>query len=167
VDTQSAGKEGLNELLAKSSETIKNLCLPVEKQAVQRFFQELNKPKGLVAYGMKPVLGALNKGAAETVIVVDNSDFTELVLTCKKCGNSKKKIVINEKKSQATQELISTACKHCNSMEYELEEKDIIDLLEDLASKTDAKVEVIHTDSIEKEQITKLGGIAALLRYLA
>lgn len=167
VDTQSAGKEGLNELLDKSSETIKNLCLPVEKQAVQRFFQELNKPKGLAAYGLKTVLGALNKGAAETVIVVDNSDFTELVLTCKKCGNSKKKIVINEKKSQATQELISTACKHCNSIEYELEEKDIIDVLEDLASKTDAKVEVIHTDSIEKEQITKLGGIAALLRYLA
>ncbi|MEJ2126467.1 MAG: peptide chain release factor aRF-1 [Candidatus Bathyarchaeota archaeon] len=167
VDTQSAGKEGLNELLDKSSETIKNLCLPVEKQAVHRFFQELNKPKGLVAYGLKTVLGALNKGAAETVIVVDNSDFTELVLTCKKCGNSKKKIVINEKKSKATQELISTACKHCNSMEYELEEKDIIDVLEDLASKTDAKVEVIHTDSIEKEQITKLGGIAALLRYPA
>ena len=165
VDTQSAGKQGLTELLEKSSETVKNLCLPEEKQVVQRVFQELNKPKGLVAYGLETVLGAINKGAAETVIMVDNSDFSELVVTCKGCGTSKKKIVIIDKKSDVTQELLSSACKHCNSMEYELEEKDIIDVLEDLASKTDAKVEVISTDSKEKEQITKLGGIAALLRY--
>ena len=41
VDTQSAGKEGLNELLAKSSETIKNLCLPVEKTSSSTIFSRI------------------------------------------------------------------------------------------------------------------------------
>jgi peptide subunit release factor 1 (eRF1) len=46
-----------------------------------------------------------------------------------------------------------------------VEEKDIIDVLEDVASQTDAKVEVISTASEEKAKLTALGGFAALLRY--
>jgi len=167
VDTQSAGKEGLNELLDESSETMKNLCLPEEKRAVQRLFQELHKPNGLITYGLEKVVDAIKKGAADTVIVADNTDFTEAIVTCKECKQSKKIISNNNKKSQAILDLISTTCKQCNSKEYEIEEKDIIDVLEDLASKTDAKVEVISSDSNEKSQITNLGGVAALLRYPA
>jgi len=44
-------------------------------------------------------------------------------------------------------------------------ERDIIDVLEDVASQTDANVEVISTDSEEKTSLTSLGGFAALLRY--
>jgi peptide chain release factor subunit 1 len=167
VDTQSAGKEGLNELLDKSSEVVKDLCLPEEKVVMQRLLQELHKPNGLVAYGLENVLDIINKGAAETVIVTNNAEFTEIVLKCKGCGYSKRKILNNNKKSQAIQIMISTACKQCNLKEYEVEERDIIDVLEDAASKTDAKVEVISTDSKEKAQIANLGGIAALLRYPA
>ena len=167
VDTQSSGKQGLNELRKKSSETLKNLCLPEEKQAVQRLFQELNKPMALVTYGLEKVLDVINKGAAETVIVSDNTELSEVVVKCQGCGKSQRKILSNDKKLQTIQELTSTECRQCNSKEYEIEEKDIIDVLEDLASKTEAKVEVISTDSEEKAQITKLGGIAALLRYPA
>jgi peptide chain release factor subunit 1 len=46
-----------------------------------------------------------------------------------------------------------------------VEEKDIIDVLEDIASLTGAKVEVISTESVEKARLTALGGFAALLRY--
>jgi peptide subunit release factor 1 (eRF1) len=44
-------------------------------------------------------------------------------------------------------------------------QKDIVDVLEDAASQTDARVEVISTASEEKIRIAALGGIAALLRY--
>jgi peptide chain release factor subunit 1 len=165
VDTQSSGKEGLHELVEKSSETVKELCLPEEKRASQQLFQELHKPNGFATYGLENVLDAIKKGVVETVIVTDNSEFTEIVVTCKGCGYPKRNISKNNKKTQAIHELISTACKECNSKDYEVEEKDIIDVLEDLASKTDAKVEVISTDSKEKSQIATLGGIAALLRY--
>lgn len=44
-------------------------------------------------------------------------------------------------------------------------EKDTVDALEDLASQTNASVEVISSPSPEKDALTALGGIAALLRY--
>jgi len=37
--------------------------------------------------------------------------------------------------------------------------------LEDAASQTNARVQVIATDSEEKTKLTALGGFAALLRY--
>jgi len=46
-----------------------------------------------------------------------------------------------------------------------VEEKDIIDVLEDMASQTNAMVEVISTESGEKGKLTALGAFAALLRY--
>jgi peptide chain release factor subunit 1 len=110
------------------------------------------------------VLEVINKGEVETVLVANSTEFVEIVVTCKECGLSKKRIV-NSKKLQAIQEMVSVLCKQCNSKEYEVEERDIIDVLEDAASQTDAKVEVVSTDSDEKAQLTVLGGIAALLRY--
>jgi peptide subunit release factor 1 (eRF1) len=44
-------------------------------------------------------------------------------------------------------------------------EKDMVDVLEDAAVQTDAKVEVIFTGSEEKARLSALGGFAALLRY--
>lgn len=163
-DTRSVGKEGLNELFDKSSELLKNLCFPEEKMLMQRLLDELHKQNGLATYGLEPVLEAINKGEVEIVLVTNSTDFVEIVVTCKECGLSKKRIV-NSKKLQAVQEMVSVVCKKCNSKEYEVEERDIIDVLEDAASQTDAKVEVISTDSDEKAQLTVLGGIAALLRY--
>ncbi|MEJ2281226.1 MAG: hypothetical protein P8X97_04830 [Candidatus Bathyarchaeota archaeon] len=164
-DTQSADKKGLTELLEKSSEPLKNLCFPEEKMLMKRLLHELHKENGLAIYGLNEVLAAINKGAVEVVLVIDNTEFSEMIVTCKVCGLSKKKILTNNNKPQAIQEMISIPCEKCNSKEYEVEEKDIIDVLEDAASKTDAKVEIISTESKEKDQLRVLGGIAALLRY--
>jgi peptide chain release factor subunit 1 len=164
-DTQTAGKEGLNELLKKSSEALKNLCFPEEKVVMQRLLQELHKENGLVSYGLEAVLAAINKGAVEIALVIDDTEFSEIVLTCKVCGLSKKKILKINNKPQTIQEMLSIPCEQCNSKEYTVEKKDVIDVLEDAASKTDAKVEIISTESKEKAQLTLLGGIVALLRY--
>ena len=164
-DTQSAGKEGLKELREKSSESLKNLCFPEEKMLMQRLLQELHKENGLVVYGLEAVLAAINKGAVEIALIIDNTEFSEIVATCKVCGLSKKRILTNNNTPQAIQELISIPCEKCSSKEYEVEENDIIDVLEDAASKTDAKVEIISSESKEKDQLRALGGIAALLRY--
>ena len=163
VDTQCAGREGVKELLDKSSETLKNMCGPEEKMIVQRLMAQLGKQDGLAVYGLDSVLDALKNGEVEVALVTDNTDMIETVATCKKCGLSKAKIV--DKKVQTLQEMISTPCEKCNAFEYEMEEKDIIDVLEDVASQTDASVEVISTPSEEKAKLTALGGFAALLRY--
>jgi peptide chain release factor subunit 1 len=164
-DTQTVGKQGLNELLDKSSETVKNMCFPEERMLMHRLLQELHKQNGLIAYGLQPVLAAIDKGAVEIVLATDTTEFVEIAFTCKKCGASKQRIANSSNKLQVINEMASASCGQCSSREYDVEERDIIDVLEDAASKTDAKVEVISTDSEEKNQLTLLGGVAALLRY--
>jgi peptide chain release factor subunit 1 len=89
----------------------------------------------------------------------------EIVVMCKKCELSKSKIADKKTKFQTVQEMISSPCERCNAVEYEVEEKDIVDVLEDFASKTDARVEVISSESEEKAKLTALGGFTAILRY--
>ncbi|HML01905.1 MAG TPA: peptide chain release factor aRF-1 [Candidatus Bathyarchaeia archaeon] len=164
VDTQSAGKKGVREIVDKSSEALENMCGPEERRIVQRLLAELTKQDGLAVTGLNPVLDALKNGEADAALVTDTTDLIEAVATCKKCGLSKAKIT-DRRNVQSMQEMISRPCEKCNSIEYEVEEKDIVDVLEDAASQTDVRVEVISTTSEEKTKLTALGGFAALLRY--
>jgi peptide chain release factor subunit 1 len=165
VDTQSADREGVREVLGKSSEMLKNICVPEQKRVVQRLLADIGKQDGLAIYGLDPVLNGLKRGEVEVALVTDVTDMIEIVVMCKRCRLLKAKIVDRAKKIQTVQEIISSRCERCNSVEYELEEKDIIDVLEDVASQTDARVEVISPESEEKARLTALGGFAALLRY--
>ncbi len=165
VDTQSAGREGVREVLSKSSEALKNMGVPEEKRTVQRLLADMGKQDGLAICGLDSVLNALKNGEVEVALVTDSTDMIEIVAMCKRCELSRAKIVNKEKKVQTIQEMISSPCEKCNAVEYEVEEKDIIDVLEDVASQTAAKVEVIRTESEEKAKLTALGGFAALLRY--
>ena len=165
VDTQSAGKEGVREVLAKSSEALKNMCVPEQKRTVQRLLADIGKQDGLAIAGLDSVLNALKNGEVEVALVTDSTDMTEIVVMCKRCELSRAKIVDKAKKVQTVQEMISSPCQKCNAVEYEVEEKDIIDVLEDVASQTDARVEVISPESEEKAKLRALGGFAALLRY--
>ena len=165
VDTQFIGKEGLSEVLEKSSEALKNMCAPEQKRTVQRLLGDIGKQDGLAIYGLDSVLSALKNGEVEVAIVTDNTDMIEIVVMCKRCELSRAKIVDKANKVQTVQEMISSPCEKCSAVEYEVEEKDIVDVLEDAASKTNAKVEVISTESEEKAKLTALSGFTALLRY--
>jgi peptide chain release factor subunit 1 len=164
VDTQFAGSEGVKEVLRKSSEALKDMCVPEEKRTVQRFLAELSKQDGLATYGIDSVLAALKKGEAKVALVTDNTDMVEKAAICKRCGLPKT-LIVDKKNAQTIKQMISTQCEKCHAIEYEVEEKDIIDVLEDAASETDARVEVISAESEEKAKLTALGGFAALLRY--
>ena len=165
VDTQSAGREGVKEMVDKTSEALKNMCAPEQKRTVQRLLADMGKQDGLAISGLDSVLNALKNGEVEVALVTDSTDMIEIVAMCKRCELSKAKIIDKEKKVQTVQEMISRPCEKCKAVEYEVEEKDIIDVLEDAASQTDARVEVISPDSEEKAKLTALGGFAALLRY--
>ena len=118
---------------------------------------------GLATYGLDPVLNALKKGEVEVVLVTDDSGLIEAVASCKRCGLVKSQIITETQ--QALKELVSIPCEKCGSNEYSIIKKDIVDTLEDLASETNARVEVISTASKEKNELAALGGVAALLRY--
>ncbi|MFQ6135398.1 MAG: peptide chain release factor 1, partial [Nitrososphaerales archaeon] len=58
-----------------------------------------------------------------------------------------------------------TACAECGSPDQELEEKDFIEYLADLAVDSAARVEVISSKTEEGRMLKSFGGIAALLRF--
>jgi peptide chain release factor subunit 1 len=164
IDTQSAGREGVKEVLDKSSEALKNMCAPEEKQIMKRFLAYLGKQDDLAIYGLDIVLAALKKGEVEVVLVTDNTGMVEVAAVCKKCGLPSVQIA-DKKNVQSVKASISRPCEKCNAVEYEVDEKDIVDVLEDLAARTNARVEVISTESEEKAKLTALGGFGAILRY--
>ena len=153
VDTPSAGREGVREALEKSSGALKNTQSLEEKVVVQRLLADIGKQDGLAICGLDSVLNALKNGTVEVALVADNTDIIEIVVMCKRCELSRAKIVDKEKKVQTVQEMISSSCEKCNAIDYEVEERDIMDLLEDAASQTDAKVEVISSESEEKTRL--------------
>jgi peptide chain release factor subunit 1 len=163
VDTKSVDKKALREIQDKSSETLKNMCGPEEKRIVQNLMTELNKQSGLAIYGFDSVLDALKNGEVQIALVTDSTDIVENVAVCKRCGFSKTKIA--SKKTLIIREMMESPCEKCNGFLFEVREKDIVDVLEDIASQTDASVEVISSVSEEKAMLTALGGFAALLRY--
>ncbi len=164
VDTQSASREAIRELLDRSFNALNNMCLPEEKKIMQRLLVELGKHDGLAIAGLDAVLDGLKNGEVEVALATDSSPLIEVIAICKKCGLAKMQIV-DKKDVGAIQKIISASCEKCHSAEYEMQEKDMIDVLEDAASQTDARVQVIATDSEEKTKLIALGGFAALLRY--
>jgi peptide subunit release factor 1 (eRF1) len=118
----------------------------------------------LAVYGFDPVLEGLNRGNVEVAILTDDSDWYQVVFTCRNCSLSKSEII---KKNDLVllQRIANAPCVRCQAVDYERVEKDIVEVLEDAASTTDARVEVIFTDSEEKAKLKRLGGFAALLRY--
>jgi peptide subunit release factor 1 (eRF1) len=109
------------------------------------------------------VLEGLKRGNVEVAILTGDSDLYEAVFTCRNCGLSKSEIV--KKSDAAVQRIALVPCVRCGVVDFERVEKDMVDVLEDVAASTDARVEVIFTDSEEKTKLRSLGGFAALLRY--
>ena len=165
IDSSYAGREGVRELVEKAADTLQDVRLIEEKKLVQRFLTEVNKPGGLAIYGLPRVLDALQKAIADTVLISDDIETTKITMKCKNCGTTKERVVQNQSKMQATQEMISTPCEKCRSTDYEIHEKDIVDVLEETAFQVGAKVEVISSGTEEGNMFRSFGGVAAFLRY--
>jgi peptide chain release factor subunit 1 len=165
VDTQSAGREGVREVLERSSDVVRNMCAPDERLIVRRLREHMGKQDGFAVYGLDQVLGALKSGEVEVALVTDRTGVIVVVVVCKNCGLSRVRKVDEVKKAETEREMTLSPCERCKAVGYEVEEKDIVDVLEDAASQTDARVEVISSESEEKASLAALGGFAAILRY--
>jgi len=154
VDTSYTGEHGLHETIEKAESLLKEASVTREKKVLQRFFDELQKPQGLVVYGLNEVISALENGSVDTVIVSEDSTAKELELECQ-CG-TKKEFVIKEKRE---------ICERCNQVMRKLGERDIIESLEEKTKQYGSKLEVVSSDTREGNQFFELGGIGAILRY--
>lgn len=165
IDTSYSGREGVRELVDRASEILKDVRLIEEKKLVQRFLSEINKQEPLAVYGLPRVLSAINTANCEVVLVSDNYDTYQIVATCKKCGTKKEVITNSLEKMQKTKELISQPCRSCGSIDFDVDERDMIDVLEELAVQFGAKVEIISSGTEEGKMFLSFGGVGAILRY--
>jgi len=165
IDTSYSGREGVRELVDKASDTLQGVRLVEEKKLVQKFLGEVNRQGGLAVYGLPRVMDALQKANAEAVLVSDDLDTVKLEAKCRKCGTVKSDVVQTSAKVQRRQDMISEPCKSCGSTEYDVTERDIVDILEESAFQVGSKVEVISSGTEEGNMFKTFGGIAAILRY--
>jgi len=165
LDLGYSGREGVRELVEKAGDILKDVRLVEEKRFVQRFLAEVNKQAGLAVYGLPRVLDSLQKASADVVLVSDDLDMVRIDTTCKKCGTVSAETVAAAKKIQQRQEMTSAPCPKCGATDYDVAERDIVDVLEELAFQVGSKVEVISAGTEEGSMFKTFGGVGAILRY--
>ena len=165
LDLGYSGREGVRELVEKAGDVLKDVRLVEEKKLVQKFLFEVNKQGGLAVYGLPRVVEALQKASADVVLVSDDLGTVRLDAACKKCGTVKTATIPESKRIQERQVMSSTPCQSCGATDYDVIEKDFVDVLEELAFQVGSKVEVISSGTEEGSMFKSFGGVAALLRY--
>jgi peptide chain release factor subunit 1 len=167
LDTSYAGREGVRDLLDKATDVLQDVRLVEEKKMVQRFLLEVNKAGGLAVYGYPRVVDALKKASTDVVLVSDSLDSVQISSRCKACGNVREENVTTAGKIQKMQELNSRPCEQCGGTDFDVSEKDVVDVLEEMAFAVGSRVEVISSGTEEGKMFSTFGGIGALLRYRA
>ncbi|HEV2226679.1 MAG TPA: peptide chain release factor aRF-1 [Nitrososphaerales archaeon] len=165
LDLGYSGREGVRELVEKAGDILKDVRLVEEKKLVQKFLFEVNKQGGLAVYGLPRVIEALQKASTEVVLASDDLDMVKLEVRCKKCGTVKSETVQTSKRIHQRQEMASIPCTKCGATDFEVMEKDIVDVLEEMAFQVGSKVEVISTGTEEGAMFKSFGGVGAILRY--
>jgi peptide chain release factor subunit 1 len=163
-DTSYAGEEGLRETVEKADDVLSGLRLMEEKKLVQKFLREVNKDAGLAIYGFDDIKKGLLNSSVDTILITDDIGLTYLKSICNHCGKEEARQVGRDKYIEVKQKMTSV-CSKCSSPDKELQEKDIIEYLADLAVDSGANVEVISSKTEEGRMLNSFGGIAALLRY--
>ena len=157
VDTSYTGEHGLEELVERSSDLLKEAKVTKEKEILQKFFEHLKKDDNLATYGVQQVKRAIDLGAVDTVLLSENIDWEVFEYACK-CGNAEK---VPIKKGQKNK----FKCPECGKHPEFIGEMDIDDYFKEFADTTGAEVFMISTDTKEGEQLYNMGGIGALLRF--
>ena len=165
IDLGYSGREGVRELVEKASDVLKDVRLVEEKKLVQKFLFEVNKQGWLAVYGLPRVIDALQKANAEAVLVSDDLNTVRIEAKCRKCRTVKSETAQGAAKIQKKQEMISEPCRSCGSLEYDVSERDLVDVLEEMAFQVGSRVEVISSGTEEGNMFKTFGGVAALLRY--
>ena len=167
LDTSYSGDEGVREIIEKVNDQgiMSEFRSLEEKKIVKKYMGEVFSGKGLGVYGLTEVVNYLKSGVTDSIIATDNIDLIFLEVICKKCDYRFEKIVERNQIVDVKQSILSQPCSNCNGIDYLIKEKDFIDYLEELASLSGTKLDIISAKTEEGAQIGSLGKIGALLRF--
>ena len=135
--------------------------LDAERQMMNRFLSELVKTHPKATYGEVMIRQALQQGAVDTLLISESMRKNSVEIQCGSCEHTWTASV------GRTEELPNCpSCKVGNDSHKELSSSSLIDVLSELASKSNSEVVFISTDTEEGAQLNLgFGGLAAILRY--
>jgi peptide chain release factor subunit 1 len=167
MDTAYMDEQGVEEIVERTPEIIKNVRYVQEKNIVQKFLYEVGHDTGLATYGETDVRRALSAGLVDTVLLSEALDTTRIRVDCNSCEYTYYQTMKAVEVSSFEQSLTGNPCPKCQTPTLQVtEQKDIIDELAELAEQSGSNVEVISIETEEGQMLWKsFGGIAATLRY--
>ncbi len=155
VDTSYTGEYGLEETLARGQDLIRESSITKEKNLLQGFLTELQKPLGLVVYGLEETVSAINKGAVASILVSDSTKYRHYEI---ECGCNKSSL-------NTVPEIVPKVCKSCNQSIKITRDIEITDFLEELTNNYGTKFTLVSADTREGQQFLALGGVGGFMRY--
>ena len=135
--------------------------LDAERQVMNRFLAELVKPQPRAAYGEVMLRQALDQGAVDTLLISESMRKISVEIECNQCKHTWFVSI------SRTDELPSCpTCRVGNDSHKELSNTSLIDVLSEMAAKSNSDISFISTDTEEGAQLAHgFGGLAAILRY--
>lgn len=156
--------QGLKEMVENAGAAIEEIGRLQDRKLMQQFLRETAKQDGGVAtYGEGEVRKALDAAAVEHLLLAENMRKVRLTFTNPKSGDVVHKTV---PALQADDAFDAQAKAWGGANQVQMEKKDLIEDLSDLAESTGANVHIVSPASEEGGILEKaFGGIVALLRY--
>ena len=166
VDTGYTGRGGVKEVVERSREFIRNVRFYEERKIVQDFLYNVGQETGLATYGEREIIQALKANNVRTLLLSEGIRRAFVKLRCRDCGYEETRIVDLDRMGEFEEDVGDLSCLKCNNGSYELVEKeDLFEALVKRAEGTEARVEVISTETEEGEMLKSFGGLGAILKY--
>jgi peptide chain release factor subunit 1 len=166
VDTAYTGKGGLNEIVTKSPEILKEVRYVEEKRLIQSFLYELGHDTGRVTYGENEVRDALKKSIVKLLLISEDFNRSRVTAQCLNCGNTEQTTIKEKRIEDVENATAGSTCQLCSSPNLQIEVEEVIDEMAKLAEQTGAEVEIISSRTEEGVELKEsFGGVAAILRY--
>jgi len=163
IDTNYSGEEGLREIITKGGELLKHAKYQQERKLVDEFLNNLAKKHDMVLYGFNDIKRYLYDGIIDKILINDNINYYYIKIKCKICEHEEEIIVKESEKIKLEYRL--PLCKKCGGETEIIEEKHIIDYLDEVSKFSGFKLYIITADTEHGRMLSQFGGIVAILRY--
>jgi peptide chain release factor subunit 1 len=167
VDVSYGGDNGFNQAIELSAEELRNVKFVQEKKLIGQFMEEVSMDTMKYAFGFQDTMKALEMGAAHTLIVWENLEYTRFLLRNTQTGEEKPMFVQIKAGDGDTASVPDHMKDPVTGIDLEVAEAmPAVEWFAQNYKRFGTKLEFVSNRSQEGSQFCKgFGGIGALLRY--
>ncbi len=166
VDTSYVSENGIDDVLDRTPEILQGVRYLEERQLMQKFLYELGHDTGLAAYGEREIRDYLKKDLVDVLLLSDKLDTMHVTLRCGACAKVEDRLMLPFEFAQLQSCPSANMCRNCNNSALQIEKRDLLDELVEIAENHQTRVEIISGGIEEGQELLKgFSGMAAILKY--